>query len=144
MHSFQLPKMPSLYVCSHNMYQVFCCYHLQSSNNHTYKGKNVFYFSRAVEFLRITLTARENVKAFYVLLPQIITSRHFMVELRNIKPLLWNIKPLMHMCIRCHFLADLHVTRHERETEIEKRIQNTQNKPCRVELVTSPNRDYRP
>ena len=31
-----------------------------------------------------------------------------------------------------------------RETESEKRIRNTQNKPCRVELVTSPNRDYRP
>ena len=37
---------------------------------------------------------------------------------------------LMHMRIRYHFLADLHVTRHERETESEKRIRNTQNKPC--------------
>ena len=37
---------------------------------------------------------------------------------------------LMHMRIRYHFLADLHVTRHERETESEKRIWNTQNKPC--------------
>ena len=27
---------------------------------------------------------------------------------------------LMHMRIRYHFLADLHVTRHERETESEK------------------------
>ena len=51
---------------------------------------------------------------------------------------------LMHMRIRYHFLADLHVTRHARETESEKRIRNSQNKPCRVELVTSPNRDYRP
>ena len=48
---------------------------------------------------------------------------------------------LMYMRIRYHFLADLHVTRHVRETESEKRIQNTQNKPCRVE---SPKRDYRP
>ena len=37
---------------------------------------------------------------------------------------------LMHMRIRYHFLADLHVTRHERGTESEKRIRNTQNKPC--------------
>ena len=37
---------------------------------------------------------------------------------------------LMHMRIRYHFLADLHVTRYERETESEKHIQNTQNKPC--------------
>ena len=51
---------------------------------------------------------------------------------------------LMHMRIRYHFLADLHVTRRARETESEKRIRNTQNKPCRVELVTSPNRDYGP
>jgi len=49
---------------------------------------------------------------------------------------------LMHMRIRYHFLADLHVTRHACETESEKRIRNAQNKPCRVELVTSPNRDY--
>ena len=49
---------------------------------------------------------------------------------------------LTHMRIRYHFLADLHVTRHTRETGSEKRIRNTQ--PCRVELVTSPNRDYRP
>ena len=46
----------------------------------------------------------------------------------------------MHMRIRYHFLADLHVTGHARETESE----NTQNKPCRVELVRSQNRDYRP
>ena len=51
---------------------------------------------------------------------------------------------MMHMRIRHHFLADLHVTRHARETEGEKRIRNTQNKACGVELVTSPNRDYRP
>ena len=31
-----------------------------------------------------------------------------------------------------------------RETESQKRIRNTQNKPCTVELVTRPNRDYRP
>ena len=51
------------------------------------------------------------------------------------------------MRIRYYFLADLHVlhvSRHSRKTESEKRIRNTQNKPCRVELVTSPNRDYRP
>ena len=41
------------------------------------------------------------------------------------------------MCMRYHLLADLHVTRHARETESEKRIRNRQNKPCRVELVTS-------
>ena len=51
---------------------------------------------------------------------------------------------LMHMRIRHHSLADLHVTRHARETESEERIRNTQNKLCRVELVTSPSRDYRP
>ena len=49
-----------------------------------------------------------------------------------------------HMRIRYHFLADLHVTRHARETESEKRIRNTPNKLCRVELVTSRNCDYRP
>ena len=50
----------------------------------------------------------------------------------------------MRMRIRYHFLADLHVTRHMRETEYEKRFWHTLNKPCRVELVTSRNRDYRP
>ena len=50
----------------------------------------------------------------------------------------------MHMRIRYHFLADLHVTKHARETESEKRIRNTQNKPCRVEVVTNRNRGYRP
>ena len=39
----------------------------------------------------------------------------------------------MHMSIRYHFLADLHVTGHARETESE----SSQNKPCRVELVTA-------
>ena len=43
-------------------------------------------------------------------------------------PCLKGHSQLMHMRIRYHFLADLHVTRHERETESEKR--NTQNKPC--------------
>ena len=51
---------------------------------------------------------------------------------------------LMYMRIRYHFLAGLHVKKHARETESEKRIRNTQNKPCRAELVTSRNRDYRP
>ena len=49
---------------------------------------------------------------------------------------------LIYMRIRYHFLADLHVTRHSRETESEKRIRNTQNKPRKVQLVTCPNRDY--
>ena len=43
---------------------------------------------------------------------------------------------LMHKRIRYYFLADLHVTRHAPQTEFEKRSGNTQNKPCRVELVT--------
>ena len=50
----------------------------------------------------------------------------------------------MHKRIRYHFVTDLHVTRHACETESERRIRNTPNKPCRVDLVTSPNRDYRP
>ena len=51
-------------------------------------------------------------------------------------------RQLMHMQIRYHFLADLHFTKHVRETKSEKRIRNTQNKPCTVGLVvTSPNRD---
>ena len=50
---------------------------------------------------------------------------------------------LKHMRISYHFLADLHITRHVRETESEKRIRNTLNKTCRAELVTSRNRDYR-
>ena len=69
------------------------------------------------------------------------------VVLRDNEHHLSNLKghgQLMHMRIRYHFLADLHITRHACETESEKRIRNTQNKPCRVELVTSPNRDYRP
>jgi len=48
------------------------------------------------------------------------------------------------MRIKYHLLADLHITRHARETESEKRIHNTPNKPFRLELVTSRNRDYRP
>ena len=66
------------------------------------------------------------------------------VVLRDNEHHLSNLKghgQLMHMRIRYHFLADLHVTRRARETESEKRIRNTQNKPCRVE---SPDRDYRP
>ena len=51
---------------------------------------------------------------------------------------------LKQMRIIYHFLADLHVTRHTSEPESEKRIRNTQNKPCRVELVTSRNHNYRP
>ena len=50
----------------------------------------------------------------------------------------------MYMRILKHFLADLHITRHTRETESEKRIRNTLHKTCSVELVTSPNRNYRP
>ena len=46
------------------------------------------------------------------------------------------------MQIRHHFLADLYLTIHARETESEKCIWNTQNKPCGVELITSRNRDY--
>ena len=42
-------------------------------------------------------------------------------------------------------MADLHVTRHARETEYEKRIYNTLNKPLEeLNYVTSLNRDYRP
>ena len=48
------------------------------------------------------------------------------------------------MRIRYRFLADLHVTRHAHKTERERHIRDTLNKPCRVELVTSRNRDYRP
>ena len=51
---------------------------------------------------------------------------------------------LMHMRISYNFLADLYITRHARETESEERIRNTLNKTCRVELVTSRNRDYSP
>ena len=50
----------------------------------------------------------------------------------------------MHIRIKNHFVADLQVTGHARETESEKRIQNTPNKPFTVELVTSLNRGYRP
>ena len=50
----------------------------------------------------------------------------------------------MQMRIRYYFLADLHVTRPPSETESEKHIRDTQKKPCRVELVTNRNRDYRP
>ena len=49
----------------------------------------------------------------------------------------------MQMRISCHFLADLHVRRRAWNRS-EKRIRNTLSKPCRVELVTSRNRDYRP
>ena len=51
---------------------------------------------------------------------------------------------LMHMRISYNFLADLYITRHARETESQKRVRNTLNKTCRVELVTSRNRDYSP
>ena len=50
----------------------------------------------------------------------------------------------MHMRISKHFLADLYITRHTRETESERRIRNTLHKTCSVELVTSPNRNNRP
>ena len=39
------------------------------------------------------------------------------------------------MRIRYHFLVDLHITRHMLETESEKRIWNTLNEPCGVELI---------
>ena len=51
---------------------------------------------------------------------------------------------LKHLRITYYFLADLPVTKHARQTESEKRIRNTQNKPCRVEPVTDRNRDNRP
>ena len=51
---------------------------------------------------------------------------------------------LMHMRISYNFLADLYITRHARETESEERVRNTLNKTCRVELITSRNRDYSP
>ena len=65
--------------------------------------------------------------------------------LQDINTVLFSVSILKgtQMCIRYHFLADLHITRHARETESEKRIQNTPNKPFRVELVASRNRDYR-
>ena len=47
----------------------------------------------------------------------------------------------MHRRIRHHFLADLHVTRCAWSKGVSGIFLN---KPCRVELVTSPNRDYRP
>ena len=47
------------------------------------------------------------------------------------------------MRISYHFLADLRITRHARETESVRRVRNTLNKTCRVELVTSRDRDYR-
>ena len=50
---------------------------------------------------------------------------------------------LLHMRIRYHFLADLRITSHASETESKKGIQNTLNKPCRVELFTSRNSVYR-
>ena len=47
------------------MYQVFCCYHLQSSNNPTYKRKkDAFYFLRADKFLEIALTAKRTEEPF--------------------------------------------------------------------------------
>ena len=39
------------------------------------------------------------------------------------------------MRIRYHFLVDLHITRHVLQTESEKRIWNTLNEPCGVELI---------
>ena len=46
----------------------------------------------------------------------------------------------MHMRIRCHSLADLNDTRQARETASEKCIRNKLNKPCNVDLITSPSR----
>ena len=49
---------------------------------------------------------------------------------------------LVHMRIRYHFIANLHITLHhktrERRTETEKRI----NKPCRIEVFTNQSSGY--
>ena len=49
---------------------------------------------------------------------------------------------LVHMCIRYHFIANLHITLHhktrERRTETEKRI----NKPCRIEVFANQSSGY--
>ena len=47
---------------------------------------------------------------------------------------------IIRMRFRYHFLA-VHATRRAWNSESEKRIRNTLNKPCRFELVTSRNRD---
>ena len=49
---------------------------------------------------------------------------------------------LVHMRIRYHFIANLHITLHhktrERRTETEKRI----NKPCRIEVFANQSSGY--
>ena len=55
---------------------------------------------------------QENIKAFYVLLPQLIRSRHFMVELRTLWTFVWNIKPPIKFF---HFM--LHLS-HSRAVEL--------------------------
>ena len=55
---------------------------------------------------------KENIKAFYVLLPQLIRSRHFMVELRTLWTFVWNIKPPIKFF---HFM--LHLS-HSRAVEL--------------------------
>ena len=47
----------------------------------------------------------------------------------------------MHMRISYHFLADLHITRHVWNRKWEA---HPENKTCRVDLVTSRSRDYKP
>ena len=51
---------------------------------------------------------------------------------------------LVHMRIRCHFIANLHITLHhktrERRTETEKRI--NLNKPCRIEVFANQSSGY--
>ena len=51
---------------------------------------------------------------------------------------------LMHMRITYLFLADLHITRHARQTENRAAHPKYLNKPCRFDLIASQNRDYRP
>ena len=68
-------------------------------------------------------------------LVSILYKRHFAIstEICGVRKKVAKLKghsQLMRMRIRYHFLADLHVTRHECETESEKRIRNTQKKPC--------------
>ena len=57
----------------------------------------------------------------------------------------WALKEhgqLVHMRIRYHFIANLHITLHhktrERRTETEKRI----NKPCRIEVFANQSSGY--
>ena len=71
---------------------------------------------------------REHFKAVRVLIVMFFKSCIFSTKKCLLSILKGHVQ-LMHMHIRYHFLADLHVTRHARETERQKRIRNTQNKP---------------